>query len=139
MSDSRRCKSCGKNKKLTDFYMNQGYLRRTCKKCLIRKNTSYAKSKGYSSSSYDNEKMKLYMRAYRAQNKEKIISYRKTFQLKHPNYHTEYYRKHRDDGYIKTPTTQCNGRKNVTRVQTGESFAIQPNDPLDNTFHQWGL
>lgn len=127
MSNDKTCNKCWKEKEASEFYMTRGYTRKTCKKCMIKKNALNAKKRGYSFSSYEPEKMKSYMKAYREANKDKITAYRKAFLERHPDYYTHYYRKLRDEGRTKTPTKQFSGRKNVTRKNNNDNLSYSEN------------
>jgi hypothetical protein len=94
---------------------------------MIKKNALNAKKRGYLTSSYEPEKMKSYMKAYREANKDKIIAYRKAFLERHPDYYTHYYRKLRDEGRTKTPTKLFSGRKNVTRKNNNDNLSYSEN------------
>lgn len=68
MSETRTCRNCGITKPLSSFYScytkGRTYYRRECKKCVLSKQTEYAKR--------HKEKRATYLKQYRTDHKERI-------------------------------------------------------------------
>jgi len=98
MSDQMKtCSRCHESKIIhMDFYMCQGIYRSECKRCTIKKNTSYQKRTQPWKYRVVDEDKKQYRKEYYAANKEKFAAYRTTFNEKNPEYHKLYARKKYD-------------------------------------------
>lgn len=83
------CKKCHISKRLyKDYYRSLNKIHSSCKKCMVRDNVAYQRRKKVWLYRFvDGDKTRSYAREYYAKNKDKFKVYRKTYALKHPEYH----------------------------------------------------
>lgn len=101
MIEEKKCSKCGvwKNR-MTEFYMNKGFFRPSCKTCFkkqtslnAKKNRELRMALGQTRTNYDS----TYARKYYQQHKAQYEQYNATFKSKHPEYFKKYYRDRRDN------------------------------------------
>lgn len=124
--ETKLCKKCSFEKKISDFYLDRGRLQSQCKDCIKSRTKKYKEE--------NKEKYKEYFKEYQQKNKEELKEYKRNNYLinqeKIRQRTKDYYENNKQECDRKTSIRNKSNRKRINELNRIRCKSKRDNDPL---------